>query len=84
MVMLMSAYATGYETINGLKYLINTDDQTATLVADTVKYSGDIVVPLPPSQSRRRQQVWEEAALLIAINWSLYIAMRKIHLLQAI
>lgn len=45
MVMLLAVHATGFETIKGLKYLINTDDQTATLVADTVKYSGDIVVP---------------------------------------
>lgn len=45
MVVLLSAHATGYETINGLKYLIDTDAQVATLVADTVKYSGDVVVP---------------------------------------
>lgn len=35
--------ASGFETIDGLKYLINTDDVTATLVANN--YSGDIVVP---------------------------------------
>lgn len=40
-----NAYATGFETIGGLRYLIDTDAKTATLVADTVKYSGDIVVP---------------------------------------
>ncbi len=43
--MMANMYATGYETIGGLRYLINTDEKTATLVADTVKYSGDIVVP---------------------------------------
>lgn len=40
-----NAYATGFETIGGLRYLINTDPKTAILVANTVKYSGDIVVP---------------------------------------
>ena len=40
-----NTYATGFETIGGLRYLINTDAKTATLVADTVKYYGDIVVP---------------------------------------
>lgn len=39
----MSVQATGYETIDGLKYLINTDETTATLVAND--YSGDIAVP---------------------------------------
>lgn len=28
--------ASGFETIDGLKYLINTDDVTATLVATTI------------------------------------------------
>lgn len=37
------ANATGFETIDGLKYLIKTDEKTATLVANS--YSGDIVVP---------------------------------------
>lgn len=43
--MVSNMYASGFETINGLRYLINTDAKTATLVADTVKYFGDIVVP---------------------------------------
>lgn len=39
-------YASGYVTIDGLRYFINTDEQTATLVAkDSGKYEGDIVVP---------------------------------------
>ncbi len=44
-MVMASMYATGYETINGLRFFINTDAQTATLVAGTVEYSGDIVVP---------------------------------------
>lgn len=44
-LMMVNMHATGFETIGGLRYLIDTDAKTATLVADTVKYSGDIVVP---------------------------------------
>ncbi len=39
------ANATGFETINGLKYLIDTEKNEATLVANSPKYSGDIIVP---------------------------------------
>jgi len=39
------AQATGYETINGLRFLINTETKKASLVANNPVYSGDIVVP---------------------------------------
>ena len=42
---MVNMYATGFETIGGLRFLIDTDAKTATLLADTVEYSGDIVVP---------------------------------------
>lgn len=45
-ISMVNTYATGFETIGGLRYLIDTDAKTATLVAsDGEKYSGDIVVP---------------------------------------
>lgn len=34
-----------YEVIDGLRYLLNSDSLTATLMANTEKYTGDIVVP---------------------------------------
>ena len=39
------AHATSSETINGLKFLIDTEKNEATLVADSLNYSGDIIVP---------------------------------------
>ena len=34
-----------YEVIDGFKYLLNSDSKTASLVANTEKYTGDIVIP---------------------------------------
>ena len=39
------AQATGFDTINGLKYLIDTEKNEATLVANDPVYSGDFIVP---------------------------------------
>ena len=47
MVMVGSKALAGanFEVINGLKYLLEHDTKTATLLANTEKYAGDIVVP---------------------------------------
>ena len=39
------AHATSIETINDLKYLIDTEKNEATLIAKSPNYSGDIIVP---------------------------------------
>ena len=47
MVMVGSKALAGanFEVINGLKYLLEHDTKTATLLANTEKYAGDIVIP---------------------------------------
>ena len=47
MVMVGSKALAGanFEVINGLKYLLEHDTKTATLLPNTEKYAGDIVVP---------------------------------------
>lgn len=43
---LSESYATGFETINGFRYLLDTDSKTAILVANNDnEYVGDIIVP---------------------------------------
>lgn len=44
-MMLMTASSTMAEVIDGLRYNLDADTKTATLLPTTNKYSGDIVVP---------------------------------------
>ena len=47
MVMITSKALAGasYEVIDGFKYLLDSDTKTATLVPNTEKYAGDVVIP---------------------------------------
>ena len=47
MVMITSKALAGasFEVIDGFKYLLDSDTKTATLVPNTEKYAGDVVIP---------------------------------------